>query len=275
MTEPANMLDGRHGPLYLLGILPGDEGLFWLLVALLATVVMFGTFCTFLLIRRLSRLRLAEGRDFTLPWHPFRGGTPFVFPGDYPCRWLAIRGASANAVLESLKLSRRTPCSWQEGLARMFDRQLFVSPPLNGWILVLGAALPDPAEDVDVCFRFLGRLSAELGHVQFFNMNRALAHHAWAILDRGQVVRAYAWAGQTLWNQGELTSTEKKLNLRCLDYTATGPREDSPDFALMAANTDKVPLLAAQWSLDPVSVARKLMPERRGVAGEPPLPRRV
>ena len=52
-------------------------------------------------------------------------------------------------------------------------------------------------------------LSRKLGHVQFFSANRVLNHHSWALLDQGEVFRAYAWAGETLGNQGPLTAAEK------------------------------------------------------------------
>ena len=49
-------------------------------------------------------------------------------------------------------------------------------------------------------FALLRRLSCALGHVQFFSVNRALNHHAWVWMKDRDVRRAYAWAGETLWN---------------------------------------------------------------------------
>jgi hypothetical protein len=82
-------------------------------------------------------------------------------------------------------------------------------------------------------------------------------------------VRAYAWAGETLWSQGLRTPAEKELGLKCFDYA------ESPDGApwvrreLVAANADKVPLLAARWSLDPAQVDEGFLAEEQGIAGEP------
>lgn len=252
-----------------------EESLFWLLVALLTVVVLFGSFCSCLLVRHLAR-RWRHERENSMFWiHPFRFGSSFTFPGDYPCRWLAIQETNPRSILEALRISRATPCSWEEGLARTFEQKLFVSPPIKGWIVVLGTALPDPALDVDVCFRFLTQLSQKLGSIQFFNMNRALDHHGWAMLDKGEVVRAYAWAGTTLWNQGALTPAEKSLGLRCLDYGSAPELDAFMNDGPMAANTAKVPMLAARWSLDPAVLARRMMDERRGLTGELPLSRPV
>lgn len=245
----------------------GDETLFWLVVALLATVVMFGTVCSYLLARHLwQRRREKVEPDFF--FHPAKSSAgSFLFPGDYPCRWLAIKTRYPAAVLEALPITRATPCSWEEGLARTFDRKLFVSPPINGWILVLGGALPDPAVDVDQCYLFLTNLSRKLGHVQFFNMNRSLHHHAWVMVDKGQVLRAYAWGGQTLWNEGQITPAELDLELACYDYgESPRPRRDRQN--PLASTTERVPLLASRWGLDPAALSRCLTEDRVGLAGE-------
>ena len=139
--------------------------------------------------------------------------------------WLAVRGVSVKAVQAALALQDAKPCSWAEGLAESHDQSLFVAPPVRGWILVIGPALPDPADDVDVCFRFLSDLSRKVGQIQFFQVNGVVNHHAWVRAEAGKIVRAYAWAGKTLWNQGPLTPAENILEMRCCDY---GESPDAP-----------------------------------------------
>src|SRR6185295_7557650 len=107
-----------------------------------------------------------------------------------------------------LRLNNPTPCSWEEGLARAQGHKLFISPPVGGWILVMGSDLPDPGDDVDKCFRFILDLSRKLGHVQYFSANRVVDHHSWAQAEQGRVLRAYAWAGRTVWHQGKMTRAE-------------------------------------------------------------------
>src|SRR5688572_3750126 len=91
------------------------------------------------------------------------------FSGSF--RWLAIRTSRPHVVQAALRLTKATPCTWEEGLSAAHDRKLFISPPLGGWVLVLGAHLPEAGEDVDQCFRFLLDLSRKLGHVQYFSVN--------------------------------------------------------------------------------------------------------
>lgn len=184
------------------------------------------------------------------------------------CAWLALQASHLPRVVAALGLAKIEPCSWAEGVSQLNERQLFVSPPARGWMLVLGERLPDPAEDVDECFHFLRRVSLQLGHVQFFAFDRVLDHHAWVRLERGKVVRAYAWAGRTLWNQGRLTAAELRLGLHCYGYGETAAEPACLGRQPHAGNTDKVPALAASWGFDPTAIREHALHRQLGVRGE-------
>lgn len=169
-------------------------------------------------------------------------------------RWCAIRCNSVSAVQAALGLHNAKPCSWGEGVAHLAEHSLLISPPIRGWVVVVGNALPDPAEDADNCFHFLRRVSRTLGHVQFFSVHAALSHHAWVRLEDGCVLRAYAWAGQTLWNQGDLTRSEIELGLKCFAYGESPIADAISPGELLQANVDRISLLAARWSVDPASL---------------------
>jgi hypothetical protein len=186
-----------------------------------------------------------------------------------PNCWLAIQNRDLLAVQAALALHNPKPCSWSEGLSGDGELKLFVSPPVAGWILVMGPALPDPGEDVDVCFRFLLELSRRVGQVQFFNENGMLNEHAWVRADSGRILRGYAWSGKTLWNQGAVTQAEVELGMKCYDYTE--PAEPTP-FALGEPginNADKVHLLASRWSVDPDTIDDRLIEQELGIVGQP------
>jgi len=157
-----------------------------------------------------------------------------------PGRWLVVRTLESSAVRAALGSTGR----------------FSVSRRVNGWVIVTGPGLPNPGEDVDGCFRFLASASRKLGHLQFFHMEKTSGQHAWARMDGGRVTRAYAWAGETLWNQGAPTPAERGLRMKCHPYG-----EQAFDAAWMtnkeaADNIRKIPLLAARWSLDPEAVRR-------------------
>lgn len=243
-------------------------------VALLALlgVVLGGGIGMFYLVRRHVRSRrwsdeMLEAEQaawaqhlsrFTfVPYHPLQARRP--------ARWLAIRSRDPQAVQLALGLHNPRPCSWTEGV--FLSRNLFIAPPVNGWTLVFGAGLPIPDDDVDACYRFLRELSRKLGHVQFFQADQVLQHHAWARLESGRVVRAYAWAGTTLWNQGVKTRAEIMLRMNCFGY---GDNPGGDDWAVadhIVANVEKVSQLAHHWSLDPTEIDGRILAQQQGIAG--------
>jgi hypothetical protein len=185
--------------------------------------------------------------------------------GPQPRCWLAIKSRDPLAVQAALALTESQACSWFDGLTA--ERHLFIAPPLNDWILVIGDGLPCPSDDVDVCFHFLLALSRKLGHVQFFQTDRVLHHHAWARVETGRVVRAYAWAGETLWNQGAKTTTESALGMKCFAYDESVLPGAWNVNDVIATNVDRLPLLAAHWSLNPSAIDLRVWEQCRGIAG--------
>ena len=182
-----------------------------------------------------------------------------------PSYWLAIRSRNTSAVQAALRLNDPRPCSWAEGI--FSAHKLFIAPPINGWTLVFGAGLPNPVDDVDGCYRFLRELSRNLGHVQFFQADELLQHHAWVQVESGRVLRGYAWAGTTVWNQGVKTSAEIALGMNCFGY---GDSPGSDDWAVadhIVANVEKVSQLAHRWSLDPAEIDLRMGAHQRGIAG--------
>jgi hypothetical protein len=184
-----------------------------------------------------------------------------------PLAWVAVRSRNLQAVQNALGLSNPHPCTWQQGLSS--EQKLFIAPPIQGWILITGSGLPDPFDDVDICFRFLIELSRKLGHVQFFSANSVVSHHAWARAEAGCILRAYAWAGKTFWNQGIKTQAEIDLAMKCYRYCEASETTlfGEPDLAFL--NTEKVSQLAAMWSIDPAAIDERVVGQSCGIAGEP------
>ena len=179
-----------------------------------------------------------------------------------PACWLAVRSVSTEAVKTALGLNRATPCTWVEGLAG--SHEFFISPRVHGgWVVVTGLGLPSPSDDVDATFLFLTALSRKLGHVQYFYAEKFSRHHAWARLDEGCVTRGYAWTGETVWNQGHKTLPEIEVGLKTFSY-------GDPTATILDAesNFDKVPQLAASWSMDPAEVKLDSTRQSIGLAGE-------
>ena len=202
---------------------------------------------------RRDQKALAEAFSFL----PFRTDTP-----PRPACWLAVRSVSTEAVKTALCLNRAAPCSWVEGLAG--SHEFFISPRVHGgWVIVTGLGLPNPSDDVDATFLFLTELSRKLGHVQFFYAEKFSRHHGWARLDDGCVTRGYAWTGETVWNQGAKTLPETVVGLKTFNYA-----DQTATILDAETNFEKVPQLAARWSLDPAEVKLDSSRQSIGLAGE-------
>lgn len=189
-------------------------------------------------------------------FHPFQKNSPVRPEG-----WIAVRSVSPEAVRMALGMDHAAPCSWEDGLAG--GHEFFISPRVHGWVIITGLGLPDPTDDVDATFLFLTGLSKRLGHVQYFYANRLMHHHAWARLDDGCVTRAYAWTGETVWNQGTETLPEIEVGVKTFAYG-----DNSATIHDAEMNFAKVPQLAARWSLDPAEVKQHHVSPATGLAGE-------
>jgi hypothetical protein len=240
-----------------------------LLILVLGMALGMGVTCLLLVVHFLRKGRIAtSGRIARKPDFFPRERRFYSSLYHLPSRWLAIRTNNPHLVQAALGLHHPRPCSWEEGLSAAHERKLFISPAVRGWILVMGAHLPEPGEDVDRCFCFLLELSRKLGQVQFFGVNRPVNHHAWILADSGSIQRAYVWAGKTLWNQGKMTRAEMELSLKCFDY---GEGEERIEFGRVdpaVVNTERLPLLAARWSVDPTSIDGRILRENHGIAGQ-------
>ncbi len=233
----------------------------------MVAVAIFSGFLALIYFRR-RRSVLLEVSPFRLqsPELELPRFRPAIF--ENACRWMMVKGNNVVAVQTALGLHNAVPCSWGEGLEHLQGHRLFVAPPVRGWILVIGHGLPDPSDDIDRCFHFIMKISRRLGQVQFFSFNRPLNHHAWAWVDAGQVRRAYCWAGETLWNQGERTGAERDLDLHCIDYCDTPELTGASSPESVGHGSEKIFALAARWSFDPASVNETAVHLHRGVAGD-------
>jgi hypothetical protein len=87
-------------------------------------------------------------------------------------------------------------------------------------------------------------------------------------LYQGKIVRAFAWAGQTLWNQGTLSTAELKLGAVCHDYLADEHLSWREQQEISAGNIDLMPALAARWSIDPAAIDARKIAAFPGLIGE-------
>src|SRR5712672_3547167 len=100
------------------------------LLLLLGSVMLIGVLWL-LVIRRYLRAHQAgrsggAGRQPRVELRANRFFQSSVF--QCPNRWVAVRSTQPQAVQAALGLHNPTPCSWTDGMARVSDQKLFISP---------------------------------------------------------------------------------------------------------------------------------------------------
>lgn len=188
-------------------------------------------------------------------WTP--GPDDLPVPFGYKCRWLAIQGASPEAVMKALPLHDVHPAGWPEGIDAAYRGDCFVSPTIDGWVLVVSTDLPDSGDSrhPNLLVPYVKALSKKLGCVvQYFGTHRVVEYHAWVWADRGQVRRAYGFIGEqglTLMNEGEPTPEERTLDLVFADDPFLNLKDEDD---LKTPDEEDVMTIAGAWSLNPTTL---------------------
>jgi hypothetical protein len=179
--------------------------------------------------------------------------------------WFALKTTDPAAAVDALELKETTPSNWASSLAAVYgtsddsDPWLFVSPPLSGWVLVVGASLPYPTDEThqdmsetqrDIGRRFdalFSRLMKRFDDVQFFGSHRVVDFVAWARALKGKPTRSFAWSGSegvVAANFGEQTPEEAKLKF--INLTGLSP-PDAGDkiFEIAGKQQDEADALVA------------------------------
>src|SRR5262245_13351295 len=67
-------------------------------------------------------------------------------PFGYKCAWLAIKTDDPQAVVEALGLKNVRKIGWEKGIAAAYGGEVFVTPPIKGWVLAASFSLPEIAD---------------------------------------------------------------------------------------------------------------------------------
>jgi hypothetical protein len=187
--------------------------------------------------------------------------------------WFAVKAADHASVLDALEVGEATPANWASGLAAMYgdspssDRWVFASPPVNGWVLVVGSSLPYPTIEThhDIGKRFdvlFSRLLKRFNDVQFFGSHRVADFVTWARALNGKPIRIFDFAdGQVLANVGEQTSEEAKLGF--VNLTGLSPSEALDKIFAMAEEEDAKENRLVANGLSPREARTKVRQSRR------------
>ena len=179
----------------------------------------------------------------------------------FKVNWLAVKASDPSSVLDALVFDERMPANWASGLAATYedDAWVFASPPVNGWVLVIGSSLPYPTDQThqdmseaqhNIGRRFdalFSRLMKRFDDVQFFGSHRVADFVAWARAVQGKPMRSFAWSGcdgVVAANVGDQTSEEAKLKF--VNLTGLSPSDAGEEiFRIAGEQQDEADALVA------------------------------
>src|ERR1700722_5575183 len=134
---------------------------------------------------RLRSLLSAFSSDNTSPPEPF----------GYKMGWIAVRSTDMKAVAASIPLRSQSPASWHDGLAAAYkssasthDDTVFIAPPINVWICIVGwwAMGTSEKDSVRWTTKTVSGLSARFSEAHGYATYRIIDYHHWIMAKQGQ-----------------------------------------------------------------------------------------
>lgn len=185
----------------------------------------------------------------------------------YKTTWFAIKTNNQEQVANFLNLKDLKKANWKSGLDNSYNKQIFITPNIDNWILVVGNSLPsgDSDESIEKVKLLLEKLSREFGEAQFFSTHRVVEFHCWIKATNGAVDRIYSYLGESGENievSGKATNIEKKYNL--INYLSPEAQQDSyiEREDLIYPDEELVMTIAGDWSINPTT-----LDDRRDIKG--------
>ncbi len=174
----------------------------------------------------------------------------------YKCMWFAIKTTEQEKVAQLLGLKKTTRSNWKNGLESAYNNAVFITPPVDGWILAVGWGLPqaDSKETLEKTIDLANTLSRQFGEAQFFCTHRVTEYHCWLKSVNGKSERLYSYLGEQGENiviSGSPTKAERKYNL----VNTLSDEAKSDDYFgrddLVYPDEELVMEIAGAWSINP------------------------
>ncbi len=180
-----------------------------------------------------------------LPVRPETGSEPdFPVPFGYKCNWLCVRSDSPEEVIQKLGLKNSEPSNWDKGIEMAYNGYRFVSPVLDGWVLVVNYGM----DILTLAPELLDESAKKFPELQYFSTHRVSEYHAWVKYVNGEMVRGYGWCGcdgEVLLDRGALTPEEERLGFTNLVGA------DNASETAEYPDEEYVMEIAAAWGIDP------------------------
>lgn len=170
----------------------------------------------------------------------------------YKTGWLAVRADAHEQVVTALGLRRTEEVDWADGLTRAYATGVLVTPPVNGWVLVVGTDVLVRPPDIAALSRVLDT------EVQRFAAHRVSDAYEWGRANSGAMGRQVLTTVQGTWRaEGEPTEVERRLGLDLAETSDDGLWPDE----------EMVLEVAGAWSIDPQLLDESMVDGRSVIWG--------
>ncbi|RKP57996.1 hypothetical protein D7Z26_00330 [Cohnella endophytica] len=169
----------------------------------------------------------------------------------YKTQWIAVKTSDTKSVVDSISLTDVHEANWRTGFAGTGSGYYFVSPPVQGWTLIINPLMPDlgaeiSSDPLSFPLKAISYLSQRFGEAYYFGNHRIVGYYSWAKASKGIVERAFGYLGESgtiMLDQGVPTDEETSLNLVFSNLTINDGMKH-PD-------EEDVLSIAKQWTIDP------------------------
>ncbi len=180
----------------------------------------------------------------------------------YKSVWITVQGTDPKEVANFLKLKNQQRSNWKSGIKKAYEDEVFVSPPIDGYIFIVGVSLPwaDTEEKSYTVKELVNKLSLKYGTAYYFATHRVVEFHAWIKSVNGNIVRAYSYLGERGENtivEGDATDFESELNL--INSFSEEFKDDNyfENEELIFPNEEIVMDVAGAWSINPSTLEER------------------
>ena len=187
----------------------------------------------------------------------------------YKNKWIAVKSNDKEKVATFLNLKNIQKSNWESGLKFGYEKGMFVTPEIKGWILVLGIDISDL--ETNNTKELLQRISKEFGECQIFLTHRIVEYHFWGLARNGKIERLYSYVGESGENlivEGEPTEIEKRYNLVNTFSVEAKNDEYLEREDIEIPDEEIVMKIAEDWSINPTKIKEYQDIEGIGLIGK-------
>lgn len=187
----------------------------------------------------------------------------------YKNKWIAVKSCNKEEVAKFLNLKKVKESNWEDGIKYGYEKGIFITPEINGWILVLGIDISDL--DMNETRELLETVSTKFDECQIFLTQRTIEYHFWGLAKKGKIERLYSFfieSEESLLNVGEPTAVEKKYRFINSLSKKVNNYEHYEGEDVKFPNEQIVMEIAENWSINPTKIKEYKNLEGIGLIGK-------